>query len=85
MKAMGLFDRLLVYRKGQQNTKQKSPTASNIQSKNENAIRVLECGEFIKSLLKADSYIARSDYSSKTNDYASDIEFFFCAKKERDV
>jgi len=37
--------------------------------KNENAIRVLGCGKFINSLLRADSYIARSDYSQKIIEY----------------
>ena len=78
---MGLFDRLFGYRKVQQNTNRKSPMATQDQTRNENAIRVLECGKFINSLLKADSYIARSDYSQKIKEYSSDIEFFSVLKK----
>lgn len=78
---MGLIDRLFGYRKVQQNTNRKSPMAAQDRPKNENAIRVLECGAFINSLLKADSYVARSDYSQKTKEYSSDIEFFSVLKK----
>jgi len=78
---MGLFERLFGYRKVQQNTKYKSPMASQDRPQNENAIRVLECGNYINSLLKADSYIARSDYSKKIKEYSSDIEFFSVLKK----
>ena len=79
---MGLLDRLFGYRKVQQNTDRKSPmTIQEDRIKNENVIRVQECGTFIKSLLKADSYIARRDYSKKIKEYASDIEFFSVLKK----
>ena len=78
---MGLIDRLFGYRKVQQNTNRKSPMVAQDRPKNENAVRVLECGAFINSLLKADSYIARSDYSQKTKEYSSDIEFFSVLKK----
>ena len=62
---MGLLDRLFGYRKVQQNTNRKSPMTAQDRPRNENAIRVLECGKFINFLLKADSYIARSDYSQR--------------------
>lgn len=78
---MGLFDRLFGYRKEQQNTKQKSPMTVQDQAKNENAVRILECGKYIKSLLADDRYIARSEYAQKISTFSSDIEFFSVLKK----
>ena len=49
--------------------------------KNENAVRILECGKYIKTLLNADRYIARSEYSKRISGYSSDIEFFSVLKK----
>ena len=78
---MGLFDRLFGYRKVQQNTKRKSPMTEQDRPKNENAIRILECGKYIKTLLNADRFIARSEYSKRTSGFSSDIEFFSVLKK----
>ena len=78
---MGLFDRLFGYRKVQQNTKRKSPMTEQDRPKNENAVRILECGKYIKSLLNADRYIARSEYSKQISGFSSDIEFFSVLKK----
>ena len=49
--------------------------------KNENAIRILECGKYIETLLNADRYIARSEYSKQISDFSSDIEFFSVLKQ----
>lgn len=78
---MGLFDRLFGYRIVQQNTKRKSPMTEQDRPKNENAIRILECGKYIKTLLNADRYIARSEYSKQISDFSSDIEFFSVLKQ----
>lgn len=78
---MGLFGRLFGNEKEQQNIKQKSPMTAQDRPKNENALRVLECGEFINYFLNTDSYVARSDYSQKIKAYDSDIEFFSVLKK----
>jgi len=66
---MGLLERLFGYSKSQINN-------DNENSQNENAVRILECGEFIDSVLNSDRYIARSEYVSKLADYSSDIAFF---------
>lgn len=78
---MGLFDRLFGYRIVQQNTKRKSPMIEQDRPKNENAIRILECGKYIETLLNADRYIARSEYSKQISDFSSDIEFFSVLKQ----
>jgi len=78
---MGLFDRLFGYRKVQQNTNRKSPMTDQDRPKNENAVRILECGKYIKTLLNADRYIARSEYSKRISGFSSDIEFFSVLKK----
>lgn len=78
---MGLFDRLFGYRIVQQNTKRKSPMTEQDRPKNENAIRILECSKYIKTLLNADRYIARSEYSKQISDFSSDIEFFSVLKQ----
>lgn len=78
---MGLFDRLFGYRIVQQNTKRKSPMTEQDRPKNENAIRILECGKYIETLLNADRYIARSEYSKQISDFSSDIEFFSVLKQ----
>ncbi len=73
---MGLFDRLFGYRKVQQNIKRKSPMKVQDQPKNENAIHILECGKYIKTLLAADRYIARSEYSQRISAFSYDVDFF---------
>lgn len=78
---MGLFDRLFGYRIVQQNTKRKSSMTEQDRPKNENAIRILECGKYIETLLNADRYIARSEYSKQISDFSSDIEFFSVLKQ----
>lgn len=78
---MGLFDRLFGYRKVQQNTKRKSPMTEQDWPKNENAVHILECGKYIKTLLNTDRYIARSEYSKRISGFSSDIEFFSVLKR----
>ena len=78
---MGLFDRLFGYRIVQQNTKRKSSMTEQDRPKNENAVRILECGKYIETLLNADRYIARSEYSKQISDFSSDIEFFSVLKQ----
>ncbi|MCR5775594.1 MAG: UvrD-helicase domain-containing protein [Lachnospiraceae bacterium] len=77
---MGLLDRLLGYGKAHQLLKRRRPEEKKNEAKNEKAVRVFECGRFIHSLLSADRYIARSDYSKKTAGYASDFDFFSVLK-----
>ena len=78
---MGFLERLFGNKKVQQNTNQKSPIPAQDNPKNENALRVIECGDFINSILAADRYIARSEYSQKISAFSSDIEFFSVLKK----
>ena len=63
---MGFFDRILGYKKPQTNN---DPV-------NENAIKMLELKNFIDSLMKADKYLAKSDYSQKMKEYQTVMEFF---------
>jgi DNA helicase-4 len=51
------------------------------ESQSENAIRTLECGEFIESILESDEYIARSDYLNRISEYSADIDFISVLKK----
>ena len=74
---MRLFDRLF-RKKTKLNTKAESVQN---QSQNENAKRIRECGDFIDSILKADRYIARSEYINHISDYSSDIDFFDVLQK----
>ncbi len=53
-----------------------SPEAFKGEPKDENILRILECGEFIDSLLKADRYIARSEYKDRISEYSQSIAFF---------
>ena len=78
---MGLLDRFFGYRKGQQNIDNKSPSHVTDHVQSENAVRVLECGDFIKSLLVAQRYVAKSEYLDTIKAYATDIGFFDVLKK----
>lgn len=77
---MGLFDRLFGHRKAQLNNRDVTNGESRTEI-NENAKRLLECGRFIENLMKEDRYIARSEYSSKMEEYSPDVEFFSVLKK----
>ena len=73
---MGLFDD-----KTQLNNEIETSKSSSNESQNENAIRTLECGNFIESILETDEYIARSDYIDKISEYSADIDFISVLKK----
>ena len=77
---MGLLERLFGYRRIQLN-KKNNPMHINDKPRNENAIRILECGKYIKLLLTSDRYIARSEYSKRIAGFSSDVEFFSVLKK----
>ena len=66
---MGLFDEV------QLDNEMKTSALSSNNSQNENAVRALECGEFIDSILNSDNYIARSDFNNKILEYSADIDF----------
>lgn len=78
---MGLLERLFGYIKTQPNTNKTHPVSSQERPKNENAVRILECGKYIKSLQAADRYIARSEYENEIKKYEPDIELFSVLKK----
>jgi DNA helicase-4 len=73
---MGLLDRLLGFSKHEKPLVKKNPEVSHAQPRNENAVKLLACGGFFGSLLKADRYVAKSEYLQKHKDFASVIEFF---------
>ncbi len=78
---MGFLERLFGYIKTQPNTNKTHPVSSLERPKNENAVRILECGKYIKSLQAADRYIARSEYENEIKKYEPDIELFSALKK----
>ena len=78
---MGLLGRLFGYRREQQNIEHKSPNYVMDHVQNENALRVLECGNFIKTLLVAKRYVAKSEFLDAIKLYAPDIDFFEVLKK----
>ena len=77
---MGFLDRLLGYSRTRENTREKNPSGDKRQPRNENAVKLLECGIFLASLLKRDKYIAKSEYIEKINEYATTVEFFSVLK-----
>ena len=74
---MGLFDRLFGNRK--KNNDNNSVLEQSVPV-NENAVRLLECGDFIDEILKSNKYIARSEYIT-IEQYSEDIDFFDVLKK----
>ena len=77
---MGFLDRLLGYSRTRENTREKNPSGDKRQPRNENAVKLLECGIFFASLLKRDKYIAKSEYIEKIKEYATTVEFFSVLK-----
>jgi len=78
---MGFLDRLLGYSTKKENTSKKNPTGETRKPRNENAIKLLECGGFFESLLKQDKYIAKSEYRVEKEAYDTIVEFFSVLKK----
>ncbi|MBR1673664.1 MAG: UvrD-helicase domain-containing protein [Eubacterium sp.] len=78
---MGFLDRLLGYSTKKENTSKKNPTGETRKPRNENAIKLLECGGFFESLLKQDKYIAKSEYRVEKEAYGTIVEFFSVLKK----
>ncbi|MBP5330568.1 MAG: hypothetical protein J6Y89_01790, partial [Lachnospiraceae bacterium] len=68
---MGLLDRLFGFGKKLQDTKKTNHVPIQALPQNENAVRILECGKTIKSLLNSDRYIARSEYSKHMSEFSS--------------
>ena len=77
---MGFLDRLLGYSRTRENTREKNTSGDKRQPRNENAVKLLECGIFFASLLKRDKYIAKSEYIEKIKEYATTVEFFSVLK-----
>ena len=89
---MGFLDRILGYARSREIGK-KRPSESVPQPRNENADKILECGDFFASMLNQDKYIAKSEYLSALSQYSAMIDFFtvldssdmladFCKKNE---
>ncbi len=78
---MGFLDRLLGYSTKKENTSKKNPTGETRKPRNENAIKLLECGGFFESLLKQDKYIAKSEYRVEKEAYDTIVESFSVLKK----
>ena len=68
---MSFFNRLFSYKQKQYNSL-KDKSTQNIQSRDVNAKRLIECGSFIDTLLSANAYISRSDYKA-LEDYSENI------------
>ena len=77
---MGFLGRLLGYSRKREKTGKKNPSGESRQPRNENAVKLLECGGFFALLLKQDKYIAKSRYREKREEYAPAIEFFSVLK-----
>ena len=73
---MGFFDRILGLFHKRDNAKNNNPSGEFRQPQNENAEKLLECGDFFASLLDQDRYIAKSEYKDKRDKYAPVIDFF---------
>ena len=58
---MGFFDRILGLFHKRDNANN-NPSGEFRQPQNENAEKLLECGDFFASLLDQDKYIAKSEY-----------------------
>ena len=77
---MGFLDKLLGYSRTRENIRKKNPSGDKRQPRNENAVKLLECGIFFASLLKRDKYIAKSEYIEKIKEYATTVDFFSVLK-----
>ena len=73
---MGFFDRILGLFHKRDNAKNNNPSGDFRQPQNENAEKLLECGDFFASLLDQDKYIAKSEYKDKRDIYAPVIDYF---------
>lgn len=78
---MSFFNRLFSYKQKQYKSL-KDKSTQNIQSRDVNAKRLIECGSFIDTLLSANAYISRSDYKA-LEDYSENIEYFNVLRKSR--
>ena len=73
---MRLINRLLGYLSTDNSETAAVRKAPNLQPRNENAEKLLECGGFLSLLLSSDHYVAKSEYAAKHQDYSKVIEFF---------
>lgn len=73
---MGLLKRLFGSGKKKLNNEDKLPAPQKVRPLNENAVRLMECGDYINSVLSRDKYISRSIYKDKISSYSQVIDFF---------
>lgn len=90
---MGFLSKLLGFSKKKETISKKNPSGESRQPRNENAVKLLECGGFFESLLHQEKYLAKSEYIRKREEYAPTVDFFsvlkssgmledFCKKNE---
>ena len=77
---MGFLEKLSTFSRFRKNTKKQKPPGDPQRPRNENAVKLLECGSFFASILKQNKYIARSEYKVKRDEYAPVIDFFSVLK-----
>lgn len=74
---MGFFDKIFGYKKSQEYTAKINPEGTKApEPQNEKVVMLLELRAFLDSLMKADKYIARSDYVEKAKEYSTVVDFF---------
>lgn len=67
---MGFLDKFFNSSRGKSKSEKKNSNSSVTQPRNENALKLLECGGFLSSLLNEEKYIAKSDYLNKIAEYS---------------
>ena len=73
---MGFIKKLFRFSGKDKKIGNKNPNVSEKYPRNEKATKLLECGGFFSALLKANRYIAKSDYVTQYKKYDSVIYSF---------
>ena len=73
---MGFFDGLFGYFRSRGGLRKEKVSGSASRPRNENAEKLIACGDCFASLLEEDRYIARSEFAVKRDEYAHVIDFF---------
>ncbi len=78
---MGFFEKIFGYRRSQMNiAKEDSATSEKAVPTNENITKLLELKSFMDSLMNADRYVAKSEYTERIKNYSEVILSFTVLK-----
>lgn len=80
-KDMGLLDKLFGNKSSQENNSANVSRDGKTMPQNENVLKLIECGDFIDSLIKCREYIAKSQYVERIKEYEEVIRFFVVLDK----